>query len=340
MVVFLIMTGLHGYCLFSMTDNNFFFVTASRLGRRPKRMKDPASRDKPTTNLPIAPYPSSSDSNKARLQELQGFLQQGGSLKPEMMEAFLSAAQVSFREHQRNHQNTNSMSNMNNNPVKLPGQRQANDSGYSSLSSPSSNKSSSPPEDNRQINGVDVENNIEDNKAAFNMDPSVLNMCIPQSSRISSVDIKSEPTEHLSSCSKSGAHNPLMDFSPQDLGDVFNQNELHDLQEESFNRDFDQGFSPGDGNFSMLYTEQTDEGMTIPSAIEETFEDNTFSIDIEKIMLEVVKKPSEIRRRLIDQVTEEVVAAHFKTCKPTYQNVREANLRIEKLKASNMLVRY
>lgn len=304
-------------------------------------MKDPGSRDKPTTNLPIAPYPSA-DANKARLQELQGFLKQGGSLKPEMMEQFLSAAQVSFREHQRNHnnQNSNSVNTHNiNNMAKMTGNRQGNDSGYSSLSSPSSNKSSSPPQDNQHVNGVDGENNLEDNKAALNMDPNVLNMCIPQSSHISSVDIKSEPTEHLSSCSKSGAHNPVMDFSSQDLGDVFNQNELHDIQEASFGRDFDHGYSPLDTNFSMLYTEQRDEGTVVPSAIEETFEDNTFSIDIEKIMLEVVKKPSDIRRRLIDQVTEEVVAAHFKTCKPTYQNVREANLRIEKLKAQNMMVR-
>ena len=322
---------------------------ASRLGRRPKRMKDPGSRDsKPTTNLPIAPYPSA-DFNKLRMADLQGMLQQSGTLKPEMMEAFLSAAQVSFREHQRNHSNqnnnnnnANTITNSTNTSIVGKVHRQGNDSGYSSLSSPSSNKSLSPPQDTGQPTSVDNDNNVEDNKASVNMDPNLLGrgMHIPHTSAYNTLDIKSEPSEELSSCSKSRTHNTIMDFCPQDL-DVFNQNSLPDIQETHFENDF-VNFDSADviddhGNQLLVYTEQRDEGTDIPTAIEEMFEDNTFAIDISKILVEVIKKPSEIRRNLIDQVTEEVVSAHFKTCKPTYQNVREANMRFEKLKAQNLL---
>ncbi|XP_063448093.1 uncharacterized protein LOC134727640 [Mytilus trossulus] len=311
---------------------------ASRLGRRPKRMKDPGSRDsKPTTNLPIAPYPSSQDLNKLRMAELQGILQQSGSLKPEMMEAFLSAAQVSFREHQRNHNNQNNTSN---GTVKLPGQRQGNDSGYSSLSSPSSNKSSSPPQDN-QHQLIDGENIMEDCKTSLNIDPLMMGMRIPHSANYSPIEIKAEPTDEIRSCAKSGSHNPVMDFCPQDLDvDVFNQNSLPDIQESRFESDYVDRFSPDQHIISehpIMYTEQRDEGMDSPTHVEEMYDDNTFSIDINKIMAEVVKRPSDIRKNLLDQVTEEVVNAHFKTCKPTYQNVREANMRLEKLKAQNML---
>lgn len=316
---------------------------ASRLGRRPKRMKDPGSRDsKPTTNLPIAPYPSA-DFNKLRMAELQGMLQQSGTLKPEMMEAFLSAAQVSFREHQRNHSNQNNnnttTSTNTSSATKVSGQKQANDSGYSSLSSPSSNKSLSPPQDVGGIQTViDNENNVDNSKTSYNnMEPSAQNrgLCIPHSTGYDRLDIKSEPSEELTSCSKSGAHNAIMDFCPQDL-DVFNQNSLSDIQEANFENDFD-SFNSEEEEQQYMYTEQRDEGTEMPKAIEEMLEDNTFSIDIDKIMAEVVKKPSEIRRNLIDQVTEEVVSAHFKTCKPTYQNVREANLRFEKMKAQHLL---
>jgi hypothetical protein len=314
-------------------------------------MKDPGSRDsKPTTNLPIAPYPSA-DFNKLRMADLQGMLQQSGTLKPEMMEAFLSAAQVSFREHQRNHSNQNNNNNnastiTNSTNTSIVGKvhRQGNDSGYSSLSSPSSNKSLSPPQDTGQPTSVDNDNNVEDNKASVNMDPNLLGrgMHIPHTSAYNTLDIKSEPSEELSSCSKSRTHNTIMDFCPQDL-DVFNQNSLPDIQETNFENDFDNFDSADviddDENQLLVYTEQRDEGTDIPIAIEEMCDDNTFTIDIGKIMVEVIKKPSNIRRNLIDQVTEEVVSAHFKTCKPTYQNVREANMRFEKLKAQNLLVR-
>ena len=51
------------------------------------------------SNLPIAPYPSPAELYRLRMAELQKLLQANGTFKSELMQAFLSAAQASFREH-------------------------------------------------------------------------------------------------------------------------------------------------------------------------------------------------------------------------------------------------
>ena len=81
------------------------------MGRRPKRLKDTTGEVKRETNLPIAPYPSPSELYKLRMAELQRLLQQNGTFKSDLMQAFLSAAQVSFREHQRNNNTTDNQKN-------------------------------------------------------------------------------------------------------------------------------------------------------------------------------------------------------------------------------------
>ncbi|CAG5126147.1 unnamed protein product, partial [Candidula unifasciata] len=76
---------------------------ASRLGRRPKRLKEVSGESSRThtTNLPIAPYPSPQELYRLRMAELQKLLQANGTFKAELMQAFLSAAQQSFREHSK-----------------------------------------------------------------------------------------------------------------------------------------------------------------------------------------------------------------------------------------------
>ncbi|XP_012939845.1 nuclear receptor subfamily 1 group D member 1 [Aplysia californica] len=76
---------------------------ASRLGRRPKRLKEVSGEQTRThtTNLPIAPYPSPQELYRLRMAELQKLLQANGTFKSELMQAFLSAAQQSFREHSK-----------------------------------------------------------------------------------------------------------------------------------------------------------------------------------------------------------------------------------------------
>ena len=81
-------------------------VAASRLGRRPKRLKDVNAESSGggrthTSTLPIAPYHTSQDMYKMRMAELQKVLQDNGTFKAELMQAFLAAAKTSFQEHSK-----------------------------------------------------------------------------------------------------------------------------------------------------------------------------------------------------------------------------------------------
>ena len=128
-----------------MLSFHYFIFPASRLGRRPKRLKDSSgSETKRETNVPIAPYPSPSELYKLRMAELQRLLQQNGTFKSELMQAFLSAAQVSFREHQRNNNSNDNQQKTKKNVQQ--GKQSGTESGYTSstMSSPQSNKSHSP----------------------------------------------------------------------------------------------------------------------------------------------------------------------------------------------------
>ncbi|KAL8569184.1 hypothetical protein ACOMHN_035454 [Nucella lapillus] len=81
--------------------------TASRLGRRPKRLKEVGGADggggsrSHGGNVPIAPYPSQQDLYKMRMAELQKILHNNGTFKEELMQAFLTAAKASFQEHSK-----------------------------------------------------------------------------------------------------------------------------------------------------------------------------------------------------------------------------------------------
>ena len=81
--------------------------TASRLGRRPKRLKEVGGGEGSggarahVGNLPITPYPSPQELYKLRMAELQKILQTNGTFKAELMQAFLSAAKASFQEHSK-----------------------------------------------------------------------------------------------------------------------------------------------------------------------------------------------------------------------------------------------
>lgn len=122
-----------------------FLFAASRLGRRPKRLKDSSGEPKREINVPIAPYPSPAELYKLRMAELQRLLQQNGTFKSELMEAFLSAAQVSFREHQRNNNSNDNQQKNKKNSQHKPG---ASESGCtpSNMSSPLFNNSGKLPD--------------------------------------------------------------------------------------------------------------------------------------------------------------------------------------------------
>ncbi|GAB1606392.1 nuclear hormone receptor family member nhr-48 isoform X1 [Argonauta hians] len=137
---------------------------ASRLGRRPKRLKEANGESKShTTNVPIAPYPLPLSGNHRSMADLQKLIQTNGSFKSELMQAFLAAAQASFKEHANNsnhanNNNNNSNNNNNNNnnkadPAATNSIPNGVESGYSSLNSPASSSSQSPVHLQPQPNG-------------------------------------------------------------------------------------------------------------------------------------------------------------------------------------------
>ena len=90
----------------SHAEMTFPSVSASRLGRRPKRLKEVGGDGgggarSHTGNVPIAPYPSPQELYRMRMAELQKVLQTNGTFKAELMQAFLSAAKASFQEHSK-----------------------------------------------------------------------------------------------------------------------------------------------------------------------------------------------------------------------------------------------
>lgn len=287
---------------------------ASRLGRRPKRLKDLSGDNKSqgSGNLPaIAPYPPTpSDLYKLKMAELQTLLQQNGTFKSELMQAFLSAAQASFKEHQRN------PSTNDNEDGKGKGKPQTGaESGYSSFSSPSSSKSHSPIGDLANATGeLSCNNNAEDNKNDINLtninlvDESML--CeLENTGNFNSLNIKLEPSS--SSCNGS-THSTDKSFSnganPMSVSSDTNQN----MEMPQF---------PGGGPFASF----------MPEVLQNV---DGSDVDMDRIMASVSQTPSELRKTLIQQVTENVYAAHMDTCKPTNEAVREANARIANCKTA------
>lgn len=108
--------------------------------------------------MPIAPYPSPAELYKLRMAELQRLLQQNGTFKSELMQAFLSAAQVSFREHQRsNNNNTDNQKNKKSSP------QTRSDTDSSAVSSPSVSS-------NMGLSPAVVDQNIQNKNHIQNID--------------------------------------------------------------------------------------------------------------------------------------------------------------------------
>ena len=68
--------------------HTFHYFTASRLGRRPKRLKEVGEQSRShSTNVHIAPYPTSlQEIHRYKMAELQKLLQANGTFKSELMQ--------------------------------------------------------------------------------------------------------------------------------------------------------------------------------------------------------------------------------------------------------------
>ena len=346
-----------------------------------------------------------------KMADLQRMVQQNGTFKADLMQAFLQAAQVSFREHQRNHGNAtqqqpgfttqtsiestknpadiNSGSNITSGEkISVNGKLQnGNESGYSSLSSPASSKSHSPLSNNDNAQSAsdfvyqNSQHHLVDSKGKLTVDGmsgyNHSNISAAASQRSESHDSIIDEIEHIamnikpepglsstqcameSSGSKDfkleGADAAMSNLPPEMMhvvsammpgiqpGMELTAEALTEMTEKMFDPAvMDQfSFSPVDPGLdsesnspcsSVMAKMILSGGGSVPMDGDE--EDAYMSIDAVKILDDVKQIPSEIRRTLIDQVTESVVEAHFSTCNPTYQNVSEANERLQ-LKIDN-----
>lgn len=297
-----------------------------------------------------------------RMAELQKVLQQNGTFKEELMQAFLQAAQVSFREHQRNPGNSQQQPQplqrplQHQNPHHLTSQMSVNevngngncqDSGYSSFSSPVSSKSQSP-----------ITNDNMGEKYNGNHQMSVANgdMMLEEIDNLT-MNIKAEPGSNFSNCS--GLENSTDILAQMDLKMLNQLNEKMFMDPSTLL--FESNFSPpeatcklepdspsvsdvsaGKMNPDLSFSDHNSQAGSTSSGGKDPNldleEEEIVETDPSKLLEEVRQGPSDVRRALIEQVTESVVEAHFQTCNPTYQNVAEANERFAEKMAAGDLV--
>lgn len=165
-------------------------------------MKDTSGENKTHSgNLPIAPYPSPAELYKLRMAELQKLLQQNGTFKSELMQAFLSAAQASFREHQKQHTTADANQNA---TIVTTGTGATNmighESGYSSMGSPASSKSQSPLHDQNMYQ-TNINNTPDNRIGQFGQ-------------KLSPLQIKTETDFSNAACSMTNDNNQTTNFMP------------------------------------------------------------------------------------------------------------------------------
>ncbi|XP_053377081.1 uncharacterized protein LOC123529961 isoform X2 [Mercenaria mercenaria] len=323
---------------------------ASRLGRRPKRLKDSSGVEpKRETNVPIAPYPSPAELYKLRMAELQRLLQQNGTFKSELMQAFLSAAQVSFREHQRN---SNSNDNQKNKKNVQQSKQSGTESGYTSstVSSPTSNTSHSPNiidqniQNRNQLN-IDSKSGIIEDLDNFKISsentsvtdnshtllPTTTSSLTTETKDLSA-DVKIEPgldNREFTAMTQvvDNSSSTMMGGMPP-MPDAASPFTMPELSPDMMMMMPDMMEMMGDG--SMMSGMMS--GMMPEMMVEQLPEpdDNANEIDIERIMEEVKHVPSSLRQQLIDQVIQTVSEAHMATVTPTRQKVAEADEKFAK----------
>ncbi|KAK6993821.1 nuclear receptor subfamily 1 group D member 1 [Biomphalaria glabrata] len=324
---------------------------ASRLGRRPKRLKDSGGETSrvPATNLPIAPYPSPHELYRLRMAELQKLLLANGTFKSELMQAFLSAAQQSFREHSKSgghssHKQANNTSSTtqpseSNQNVLSP--TQASQSfNVNDTDSPASAQAPSPFPDfslaelSPMTPGLNVNqmltsqnNNLNGNSAYSPISSPLpfdtLDSCSPSSyitrshtspQSPNNVNIRC-PTPKTNSCTDSKVFlnvtiSGMMPSSSSSLSPGLIKQECEDVVQ--------------------IKQENPDNAPSTPAM--EEHEEQLYPY---RILAEVREVPTDNRRVLIDQVTDAIIEAHMATTINTHANVLEANERLARMKANN-----
>ncbi|XP_052779757.1 retinoic acid receptor gamma-like isoform X2 [Mya arenaria] len=308
---------------------------ASRLGRRPKRLKDSSGEQKRETNVPIAPYPTSpAELYKLRMAELQKLLQQNGQFKSELMQAFLQAAQHSFREHQRNNNTNDNQKNKKNAAFKS-----GSESSQSSALTPGS--VSSPLEQSDVLNennrkSIDskvgiIESGLDNFKLCSGTttptftteDIKTENVTSP-TSLYSMSEIKTErPLDNSQYAPMTENSNMMPSFPPSGCASPMFQ--MPELSPETMMMMPDMMEMMKDMDPQMMMMEGGMPPMPDPSMMVFPEPDpNANEINVERILEEVKQVPSALRQQLIETVIDQVSKAHMETVTPTREKVAEA----------------
>ncbi|CAL1529091.1 unnamed protein product [Lymnaea stagnalis] len=336
---------------------------ASRLGRRPKRLKETSGETSRThtTNLPIAPYPSPQELYQLRMAELQKLLQANGTFKSELMQAFLSAAQQSFREHSKSggshsHHNTNTTATtMSSSTTQLPDKTRnaspslQNYTDVSNAESPSSIQAPSPFPDltMAELSPLAGSSNLNmsqmlmpqgDNlngKSAYSPSAQSFNDNLPSPLIMPLDNIDTSSPSSFMAFNSSTMASPDGHLSPNS-NSANNNISMDSKGQLTINTNLKSStavLSPGSIKQEIDPTPNIKQEPLEACFEQPVFHD--FSYDAVRILNEVKDTPSDSRRLLIDQVTDAIVEAHMATTVNTHANVLEANERITRIKATN-----
>ena len=271
------------------------------------------------------------------MAELQRLLQQNGTFKSELMQAFLSAAQVSFREHQRHNNNID-------NKKPVPHIKQELGSGYTSMSSPTSSTTSHSPTDPNSIIRNNNYQNVDNKDVLLSEKPdnflatqeaNLLNRdIIPTGDDIGFPTIKTEPDYDNFGPTQTQTMTNTGSPSSPDAASPFN---VPALSPETMMMMPDMMDNNSMQQMMGMMSGMMSGGFEMPMDLPEP-DPNANFIDVDRILEEVRQVPSELRGQLIEQVINTVGEAHMATVRPTYASVAEANVRLEKMKADGEMV--
>ena len=270
------------------------------------------------------------------MAELQRLLQQNGTFKSELMQAFLSAAQVSFREHQRHNNNNDNKKNV----PQLKKEPYSPTSTTSSLSPTTTDTASVRNNNYQNVDNKDALLSETPDNFLASQELNLLNRdIIPTGGEdtLGYTTIKTEPDYDNYTCLSQQTQsmtNTGSPSSPEDVASPFNMPALSpDTLMMMPDMMSDNSMQQMMGMMSGMMSGGFDLPMDLPEP-----DPNANFIDIDRILEEVKQVPSDLRSQLIEQVIETVGDAHMATVRPTYQSVAEANARLEKMKADGELV--
>ena len=272
------------------------------------------------------------------MAELQRLLQQNGTFKSELMQAFLSAAQVSFREHQRHNNNIDNKKN------NLPKIKQ--ESGYTSMSPTNSSSTSLSPTDPNAIIRNNNYQNVDNKDVLLSEKPdnflatqeaNLLNQDIIQTGEdIGFPTIKTEPEYDNFGSAQTQTQSMTNTGSPSSP-DAASPFAVPALSPETMMMMPDMMDNNSMQQMMGMMSGMMSGGFEMPMDLPEP-DPNANFIDVDRILEEVKQVPSDLRGQLIEQVIETVGEAHMLTVRPTYASVAEANARLEQMKADGELV--